>query len=91
MLTGKDRGKTAKVIKVDKESGRVAVDGLNLVKKNVRPKKQGEKGEIVAVPRLVDASNVALVCGSCKAATRVGYREEGEVKVRYCKKCRAQI
>jgi len=91
MLSGKDKGKAGKLVKVDPKSGKVAVEGLNLVKKHVRPRKQGEKGEVVGVPRMVNLSKVAIVCSSCKKAVRVGFREEGKTKVRFCKKCGASL
>ena len=91
VITGKDRGKTGKVIRVDRKSGRLAVEGLNVFKKHTRPRKQGEKGEIVSVTRPVRDSVVALVCPSCHKATRIGMRIEGEKKTRVCKKCGATI
>ncbi|PIP29975.1 50S ribosomal protein L24 [Candidatus Jorgensenbacteria bacterium CG10_big_fil_rev_8_21_14_0_10_54_38] len=92
ILKGKDRGKSGKVIQVNPNSGRAAVEGLNLVKKHVRPRRQGEKGEMVQVPRSIPAANMALVCPHCGAATRIGVRtEESQRRVRYCKKCRAAI
>lgn len=91
ILAGKDRGKTGKVVRVDAKEKRVVVEGLNLVKKHVRPKKQGEKGEVVSMPRAVDISNIAVICSSCKKPTRLGSRMDGETKVRVCAKCKASI
>lgn len=87
MLTGKDRGKTGKVIKVDTKSGKITIEGLNVYKKHVRPRKQGEKGEIVQVTRPVNISNVGLICPGCNKTIRVGYRFQNKNKVRYCRKC----
>lgn len=89
VISGKDRGKTGAVIKVSPEGGRVSVEGVNLYKKRSRPKRQGQKGETVRVVRPITASNVMLVCKSCKRATRVGFRMEGGRKIRYCKKCQS--
>jgi large subunit ribosomal protein L24 len=91
ILLGKDHGKTGKVQHVDPKGERVTLENLNLMKKHVRPRKQGEKGEVVQVPRPIRVSNVALVCPSCGKATRVGARLEGKSKVRFCKKCNASI
>jgi len=95
MLSGRDRGKIGKIIKVESAKMRVVVEGLNLLKKNKRPKKQGEKGEIISIPRAVDYSNVAIVCPSCKKSSRIGFnllKNSGlESKVRVCKKCGANI
>lgn len=87
IIKGKDAGKTAKVIKVWQKEGRVTVEGLNIAKKHVRPKRQGEKGQIVEVPRPLFVSNVKLICTRCGKATRVRYRFDGEIKKRMCKKC----
>ncbi len=87
ILTGKNSGKSGKIISVDLKNWKVSVEGLNVYKKHVRPRREGEKGQIVEVTRPITASNVALVCGSCHKAIRVGYRLEGENKIRYCRKC----
>lgn len=91
VLRGKDRGKTGPVLKVFPESGRILVEGVNVYKKRVRPKRRGEKGETVLVPRPIAASNAMLVCKNCGKPTRPGFRLEGGAKNRYCKKCRATI
>lgn len=90
MLGGKDKGKKAKVILVFPEIDKVVVDGLNLVKKHLRAKKQGQKGQIISKERAVNVSAVALVCKSCGKQTRVGYKTDGENKTRICKKCGAE-
>jgi len=91
VLSGKDRGKTGVILSAMPEAGKIVVDGLNLFKKRSRPKKQGEKGQTVLVPRALMAGKVALICSSCKEPTRVGARLDGAKKVRYCKKCKATI
>ena len=89
ILSGKDRGKTGSVIKVSTLANQLTVEGLNLFKKRSRPKRRGEKGEVVLVARPMAASKVMLVCKSCKHPARVGFRLEGDRKTRYCKKCGA--
>src|SRR6185437_8307657 len=91
IMGGKDRGKTGKVLESLPVEGRVVVEGLNTVNKRSRPRKQGETGQTVAVPRPLPASRVRLVCPNCKNAVRVGFRMDGPKKVRYCKKCEATI
>ncbi|MBI2677083.1 MAG: 50S ribosomal protein L24 [Candidatus Yanofskybacteria bacterium] len=94
MLSGKDRGKTGKVIFVlnkEDEGARVVVEGLNKIKKHQRPKKQGQKGQIVSVERAVAISTVQLVCPSCGKPTRVGQKIDGKNKTRVCKKCGAVV
>lgn len=91
MRVGKDRGKVGKVLKVGYKQDTIVVEGLNLFKKHQRPKKQGEKGQIVTVPRPFNISKVMLYCSSCKRGVRAGIRREGENKIRYCKKCHGTI
>ncbi|MEK7657840.1 MAG: 50S ribosomal protein L24 [Patescibacteria group bacterium] len=91
IIAGKDKGKTGKVIKILSQSGRILVEGLNLYKKHVRPKKQGEKGETVLTPRSIQASNAMIICSSCARAVKVGHSIEGDIKTRICKKCGVKI
>jgi large subunit ribosomal protein L24 len=91
VLAGKDRGKTGKVLAVSLDAGRVTVEGVNVYAKRVRPKRQNQKGETVHLPRPLHASNVQLVCGSCKKVTRVRMRQEGETKTRTCTHCQAAL
>lgn len=91
IIAGKDRGKSGKVLHVFLEKGRLTVEGLNVYKKRVRPKAQGQKGETALVPRSIDSSNVMLLCPNCKKGVRVGYRTEEGSKIRFCKKCKAAV
>jgi large subunit ribosomal protein L24 len=91
IMVGKDSGKQGKVSRIDARDGKIMVEGLNLFKKHQRPKKQGEKGEVVSIPRPIRVENVMLVCGSCAKPTKAGSKLENEVKSRYCKKCQATI
>ncbi len=91
IMAGKDKGKRGKVLKADSKDGKILVQGLNMFKKHQRPKKQGDKGEIISVSRFLNVSNAMLVCVSCDKPTRVGYKIEGDSKSRYCKKCKAVL
>ncbi len=91
IISGKDRDKTGKVLKVFRESEKILVERINMFKKHVRPKKQGEKGETVEIPKPIAASNVMLVCSSCKKTTRIGAKIEGEAKSRICRRCGSKI
>lgn len=91
IIQGKEKGKTGKVLSIMPQNERILVEGLNLYKKNVKPKKQGEKGQIVTIPRSMNASNAMLVCPACGKATRIGAVVENDKKVRSCKKCGARI
>jgi len=91
IIAGKDKGRTAKVIKALPKELKVLVEGINLKKKHVRPKREGEKGQVVDLPAALDISNVKIVCPKCGKATRIGYKTEGENKNRVCKKCKQAI
>lgn len=91
IMKGKDAGKSGKIIRVVEESGKLVVEGLNLFKKHVRPKRQGEKGEIVQISRPLQSSNVMVLCGSCKKPTRIAMKIENDKKFRVCKKCGAKF
>ncbi|MFH1694451.1 MAG: 50S ribosomal protein L24 [Patescibacteria group bacterium] len=91
LLKGKDRGKSGKVLKVIPEKSRLVVDGLNLLKKTVRAKRGGEKGQLVDMPSPMRIENVQLICPSCNKATRISFRIKGDKKEKYCKKCEAKI
>jgi large subunit ribosomal protein L24 len=91
IIKGKDRGRVGKVIKALPKENRVVIEGLNLVKKHIKPRRQGEKGKIIEVPRPIFVNNVKLICPHCSKPTRVGYKFEGQEKYRYCKKCQKLI
>ncbi len=91
ILSGKDRGKTGKITHVFSDRNRVVVEGVNVHKKHTRPKKQGQKGQIIQMPMPVNASNVMLICTSCGKATRIGVKIIDKKKFRVCKKCKAEI
>jgi large subunit ribosomal protein L24 len=86
VIAGKDRGKTGKVLRINKNNGRVFVQGVNMVKKAVKPKRQNEKGGIIDIEAGLDLSNVQIMCKKC-GPTRIGYTFEGDEKRRKCKKC----
>ncbi|MEW5805199.1 MAG: 50S ribosomal protein L24 [Patescibacteria group bacterium] len=90
-ISGKDKGKQGKVIRVIPSKRKAIVEGLFLVKKIRRPKKAGEKGEIIDLPQPVDLAKLMLVCSSCSKPVRIGYVVEGKNKSRICKKCQAKI
>lgn len=91
IISGKDRGKKGKVINVFPKENRIVVEGTNLKKKHARPKKQGEKGQIVEIAAPFDVSNVKLICPKCKKPTRVGYKVAEKNKYRICKKCQQEV
>lgn len=90
IILGKDRGKDGKVEYARAADGKVFVSGVNLYKRHVR-KMQGIEGGIIDIPKPLDVSNVALVCPNCNKMTRIGFKQEGNTKVRVCKKCQKEI
>lgn len=86
VIAGKEKGKSGKILKIDREKGKVLVAGLNMVKKARKPRRQGEKGGIVDIEAPMDISNVMIVCKKC-GPTRIGIEGTGDKKVRKCKKC----
>ena len=89
VLTGKDAGKTAKVLVALPKENKVVVDGINVQKKHKKARSAQEVSQIVSQSGPIDASNVMVICPVCNKATRVSYKVEGDKKVRICKKCKA--
>ncbi len=88
VIAGKEKGKTGKVKSVDRKRARVLVEGLNIVKKHVRPSEKYPQGGIIEMEAPIHISNVLLYCHKCGRGVRVGRKvlEDGR-KVRVCKKC----
>ena len=82
ILSGKDRNKRGKVLSVYAKTGTALVEGVNLFKKHRKPRRQGEKGEIIVVPRPLRLSKLMLVCPKCGKPTRVSTVQEGGAKAR---------
>jgi len=91
IISGKDKGKKAKVLEVFPKQNKITVEGANIVKRHRRPRQEREKGQIVEVPRPINVSNVKLVCPKCGQPTRLGYRLTEKGKYRICKKCNQEI
>lgn len=91
MISGKDRGKEGKIVKVMPKRNLIMVEGLNLHKKHARARQSDKKGEVVLVPGPVNLSRVQLICPNCSKPARVGFEIGGDSKVRICKKCHQAI
>jgi large subunit ribosomal protein L24 len=91
IISGKDKGKTAKILKSLPKDGKVLVDGVNLRQRHLKPKKQGEKGQVIKIPAPLNISNVKIICPKCGKAARVGYKITDNKKYRICKKCKSEI
>lgn len=87
ILAGKEKGKTGAVAKVLPVSRRIVVEGINMLTKHQRPRREGEKGTKIKFAAPMDISNMMLLCPKCGKVTRIGVFA-GEKKLRQCKKCK---
>jgi len=92
VLTGKDKGKIGKVLRIVKKTNRVVIENINVVKTNQRPTQANPQGGIVEKNMPVHVSNLMIMCNSCVKPTRISMRllEDGK-RVRICKQCNQQI
>jgi large subunit ribosomal protein L24 len=86
VISGKDRGKTGRVVKVDREKERVYVEGLNIIKRHQRPRTMQEQGGIIEAPGPIHVSNVQLLDPDGKPSRVGARRDEGGKRVRVAKR-----
>lgn len=92
VLSGKDKGKTGNIDKVDTQKGKVRVKGVNLVTKAQKANPMaGIEGGLNKVEAMIDSSNLMVVCPACEKATRIKYEVRNDKKVRVCKKCNESL
>ena len=91
VLSGNDKGKTGEVLEVIPKDDKIVVKGVNVRKKHVKARKQGDESGIISVECAIPVSKVNVVCPKCGKVTRVGYSVEKEEKIRVCKKCGAKL
>lgn len=92
IIAGKDKGKIGNIKKVDRKTGRVTVEGANMVTKAQKPQPAaGIQGGLIKLEAPVDSSNVMIVCPACDKATRPAMKVVDGKKVRICKKCGEQL
>ena len=84
VIAGKDKGKEGKVLAIDVKKNRVTVEGINMVTKSMKPSAANQQGGIVSKEAPLDLSNVMVLADG--QPTRVGFKVEGDKKVRYAKK-----
>jgi len=91
VLSGKDKGKTGKVMSADPKAGKILVEGVSVVKRHMKPRKQGDPGGIIEKEAPIYACKVMRVCAKCDKPTRPAHSfgKDGK-KVRVCKKCGAE-
>ena len=86
IIAGKDKGKRGNVVRVIRDKDRVIVAGGNIVKKAMKKRRQQDRGGIAEVEAPLHISNVAIVCKKC-GPTKIGYKFDGDKKIRVCRKC----
>jgi large subunit ribosomal protein L24 len=86
IMTGKDKGKRGKILRILRDKDRVVVEGLNIVKKARKRRNQQDRGGIIEIEAAIHSSNVQIVCKKC-GPTRIGIKVDGDKKTRICKKC----
>ena len=93
VITGKDRGKRGRVLKINPEKNRLVVEGVNMIKRHTKANPgKNVKGGVVEREAPLHASNVQLVCPECGKATRLGKKILGDGrKVRICRKCEGVV
>ena len=91
VLSGKDKGKSGKVLGTVPSERKVVEEGINMVTCRVKPRKQGETGGIVQREAAMYASKVQVVCPKCNKGTRIAHKIENGKKTRVCKHCGAAL
>ncbi|MCX6752889.1 MAG: 50S ribosomal protein L24 [Candidatus Nomurabacteria bacterium] len=91
VITGKDKGKKGKIVSVLVEKNRVVVEGVNMMKKHQKPRKSGEKGQVISIPTAMHASNVMILDPKSGKPTKIGKKKVGEKMVRIAKKSGQEI
>jgi large subunit ribosomal protein L24 len=86
IMAGKDKRKRGRILKILRDTDRVVVEGLNIVKKAYKRRSQQDRGGIIEIEASIHSSNVQIVCKKC-GPTRIGIKIEGDKKIRVCKKC----
>jgi len=87
VLSGNDKGKKGEVLEVIPSTQKIIVKGVNIRKKHVKARKQGEEAGIIPVECAIHMSKVNVVCPKCGKASRIGFKIEKDKKVRVCKRC----
>ncbi len=91
VLSGKDRGKTGRVLHVHPAVGTVVIEGVNIAKKHTKPTRQMPQGGVIEQPAPLATGKVMVVCPQCGEASRVGFDRDEESVVRVCKSCGRNI
>ncbi len=92
VISGKEKGKTGKVIKILRDENKAIVERLNVIKRHARPSQKNPSGGIIEKEAGIHISNLMPYCPKCKRPSRVGRKKlAGGEKIRYCKRCNEEI
>lgn len=92
VITGKDKGRVGKIIRIDRDGGRVVVEKVNVIKRHTKPSALNQQGGIIEKEAAIHVSNLMLICPKCSKTVRVSNKTlEDGTKVRVCKKCSESI
>ena len=91
VLSGKEKGKTGKVVSVSVTDNAAIVEGLNMYKKHAKPSNKYPQGGIIDLLKPIRISNLQIICSECKKVTRVTINKSGKAYTRICKKCAGVI
>jgi large subunit ribosomal protein L24 len=90
-IAGRSRGKQGKVLEVRRNSGRVIVEGLQLIKRHTRKNQANPQGAIVEKEGTIALSNLMMFCPTCKKGVRLGIKRDAAKRIRFCRKCRNEF
>ncbi|MCX6909380.1 MAG: 50S ribosomal protein L24 [Verrucomicrobia bacterium] len=90
-MAGRSRGKQGKVLEVRRGSGRAIVEGLQMIKRHTKKSQAHPQGAIVEKEGTIALSNLMLFCSTCQKGVRIGVKQDGGKKVRYCRKCKGSF
>ncbi len=88
VITGKDKGRVGKVLRVLQDKNKVIVERINMIKRHTKPNEMNQQGQIVEKEAPIHVSNIQIICSECTKTGRIGKKilEDG-TKVRFCKHC----
>ena len=90
-IAGRSRGKQGKVLEVRRNSGRVIVEGLQMIKRHTKKNQANPQGAIVEKEGTIAVSNLMLFCPTCQKGVRLGIKREGGKRIRFCRKCKHEF
>jgi large subunit ribosomal protein L24 len=90
VIAGRDKGKSGRIISIEREKMRAVVEGLNMVKKAMKQRKQNQKAGITSIEAPLSVGKLMIVCKKC-GPTRIGYVVNGDTKKRVCRKCKGDL